>query len=133
MPSGFAEFAFTLARISLLHKQLMHLPLGLLHSHEQEKKGFALLQIEWRVLYEIAFLLGQNLQSDVGHGEMGGGCMPVPVPCSGLWRHLHRVQELMGCPCGALPRVLSLISDHSQSPMWVTHLLSRTTAPGHTV
>lgn len=108
MPLGFAEFAFSLARISLLHKQLMHLSLGLLHSHEQEKKGFALSQIRWRVLYEIAFLLGHNLQSDVGHGEMGGRCMPVP--CSGLWRHLHRVQELMGCPCGALPRVLSLTS-----------------------
>lgn len=50
MPFGLVKFAFSLARISLPHKQPIHLPLGLLHSHEQEEKGFALLQIGWRVL-----------------------------------------------------------------------------------
>lgn len=41
MPFGSAKFAFSLASISLPHKQLMHLPPGLLHSREQEEKGFA--------------------------------------------------------------------------------------------
>lgn len=80
MPFGLVKFAFSLARISLPHKQLIHLPLGLLHSHKQEEKGFALLQIGWRVLYETAFLLGCNLQPEVGRGDMGDGCMPVPLP-----------------------------------------------------
>lgn len=60
MPFGLRKFAFTLARISLLNKQLMHLPLGLLHSHEQEEKGFGLSQIGWRVVYETALFLGYS-------------------------------------------------------------------------
>lgn len=36
MPFGLRKFAFSRARISLPNKQLMHLPLGLLHSREQE-------------------------------------------------------------------------------------------------
>lgn len=54
------------------------MPPGLLQSHEQEEKGFALSQIGWRALYKTAFSLGCNLRPDVWHGEMGGGGMPVP-------------------------------------------------------
>lgn len=71
MPFGLRKFAFSRARISLPNKQLMHLPLGLLHSHEQEEKGSGLSQIRWRVLYETVLLRGCSLRSEMRHGEMG--------------------------------------------------------------
>lgn len=61
VPFGLTKFASSLSRISVLHKQLMHSPQGLLPRHDHEEKGFALSQTGWKDLHRTVFPLECNL------------------------------------------------------------------------